>query len=120
MKQAAESLVLRQWGARKMTLISITLRRELIQFYQRLGYRLTGEVVPFPPEAAVRARVDGIELEVLEKDLVAASPPERGQKPAINEPHRTAERSRRKSRLLPCLAVSLPDRPTARLLAGRP
>jgi ribosomal protein S18 acetylase RimI-like enzyme len=71
--QAAEALAQREWGARRMTMTAITLRPELIEFYRRRGYRTTGEILPFPPEAAVRARVDGIEMAVLEKDLAAAS-----------------------------------------------
>ncbi len=73
--QAAEEFARREWAARRMTMTAITLRPELIEFYGRRGYRATGEIVPFPPEAAVRARVDGIELAVLEKDLEAASAP---------------------------------------------
>lgn len=71
--QAAEALVQREWGARRMTMTAITLRPELIEFYRRRGYRPTGEIVPFPAEAAGRSLVGGIELAVLEKDLAAAS-----------------------------------------------
>ena len=66
---AAEALVQREWGLPSMTMTAISLRRELIAFYGRRGYHATGEVVPFPPEAAARARVAGIELAVLRKEL---------------------------------------------------
>jgi GNAT superfamily N-acetyltransferase len=69
--EAAEAFVQRQWGVHRMTMTAISLRRELIGFYGRRGYRPTGETVPFPPEAAARARVAGIELAVLQKDLRA-------------------------------------------------
>ncbi len=67
--QAAEAYVQREWGVRRMTMTAISLRRELIAFYGRRGYLPTGEVVAFPAEAASRARVEGIELAVLQKDL---------------------------------------------------
>lgn len=69
--QAAEGHVQREWGVGRMTMSAITLRPELIEFYGRRGYRPTGEVLPFPPEAAARARVEGIELAVLAKDLTS-------------------------------------------------
>jgi GNAT superfamily N-acetyltransferase len=71
--RTAETLARRLWGARRMTLTSITLRPELIEFYKRRGYRLTGEFLPFPPSATVRPLVPGIELAELQKDL--AHPP---------------------------------------------
>jgi len=68
--RTAETLAQRLWGAARMTLTSITPRPELIEFYKRRGYRLTGEFLPFPPSARVRALVPGIELAVLRKELV--------------------------------------------------
>ena len=68
---AVEDFVRRTWAARRLTLTAITLRAELIDYYERRGFRRTGETVPFPPEAAARARVEGIALAVLEKPLAA-------------------------------------------------
>lgn len=65
--QTAESTAQREWGVRKMTMQVITLRHELIAFYERRGYRRTGKLKPFPPMA--NARVQGLQFEVLEKDL---------------------------------------------------
>jgi len=51
----------------------ITLRRELIAFYERCGYVLTGERLPFPFEDGLStALVEGIELAVMEKELALA------------------------------------------------
>jgi ribosomal protein S18 acetylase RimI-like enzyme len=89
--RTAETLVQRLWGARRMTMTSITLRPELIEFYKRRGYRLTGEFVPFPAAERARARVAGIELAVLEKEFAAPASP--GHLPAltVRQPHsRTA------------------------------
>jgi ribosomal protein S18 acetylase RimI-like enzyme len=68
---AAEAFARDDWGARRMTMTAITQRTELIDFYGRRGYRPTGATLPFPPEAAAHARVDGIRLAVLEKMLAA-------------------------------------------------
>jgi ribosomal protein S18 acetylase RimI-like enzyme len=45
---AAEAAVKAKWGATKMLMDVITQRRELIAFYERRGYRLTGSVKEFP------------------------------------------------------------------------
>jgi GNAT superfamily N-acetyltransferase len=67
---AAEAEAGRLWGVTRMSMSVITLRRELIAYYQRCGYRLTGEILPFPFEDGLSvALVDGIELAVMEKDL---------------------------------------------------
>ncbi len=67
--QAAETLVRTQWGLERMTMTVITRRPELIAFYERRGYRRTGEIRPFPPEHADKAKVAGIEMAVLDKVL---------------------------------------------------
>lgn len=68
----AEEAVRRLWKTRTMTMTVITLRAELMAYYERRGYRRTGVVKPFPREAAeTRPRVEGLMLEVLEKDLEA-------------------------------------------------
>ncbi len=66
----AEAAVRRLWDARTMTMTVITLRAELLAYYERRGYRRTGEVKPFPRESlGTRPRVEGLMLETLEKDL---------------------------------------------------
>ena len=68
---AAETLVREQWGLAKMTMTVITLRPELLAFYERRGYRRTGEVRPFPTEHADKVKVAGVEMAVLDKSLGA-------------------------------------------------
>lgn len=68
--QAAERLVQQEWGSRKMQMTVITLRQELLAFYERRGYRRTGQVQPFPDDpAAGIPLVPGLQFEVLEKEL---------------------------------------------------
>ncbi|HEX5514179.1 MAG TPA: GNAT family N-acetyltransferase [Gammaproteobacteria bacterium] len=68
--QAAERVVQQEWDSSKMLMTVITLRAELIAFYQRRGYRRTGELKPFPvSERFGIPRVAGLQLEVLEKEL---------------------------------------------------
>ena len=69
--RAAETLVREQWGLAKMTMTVITLRSELLAFYERRGYRRTGEVRPFPTEHLDKVKVAGVEMAVLEKALDA-------------------------------------------------
>lgn len=66
----AEQTAQRLWGVRRMSMTVVSLRPELMAFYQRRGYQPTGEVVPFPFEDGLSvALVDGIELAVMEKML---------------------------------------------------
>ena len=68
--QAAEAFVQQEWGCRKMQMTVITLRQELLAFYERRGYRRTGQVQPFPDDpAAGIPLVPGLQFEVLEKEL---------------------------------------------------
>ena len=68
----AEATARRLWGSARMTLSVITLRPELVAYYERRGYRRTGRVHPFPSEAgASRPVVEDLLLETLEKDLRA-------------------------------------------------
>lgn len=46
--EAAERLVREVWGCDRLSLTVISRRQELIAFYERRGYRSTGELVPFP------------------------------------------------------------------------
>lgn len=68
--QAAEDFVQQEWGVRKMQMTVITLRRELLAFYERRGYRRTGLIKPFPTDVRFGIpRVEGLQFEVLEKEL---------------------------------------------------
>lgn len=66
----AEKLVARQWGARRIAMSVVSLRSELIAFYERRGFRPTGQTKPFPfAGTGSRALVEGIELMIMEKTL---------------------------------------------------
>ena len=68
--EVAEMRARETWSSSKMTMSVITIRPELIAYYERRGYRRTGEMKPFVfDEVHGIPRVDGIELEVLEKEL---------------------------------------------------
>lgn len=74
----AEDFARREWSVGKMLMTVITLRPELIAFYERRGYRRTGELRPFPELPQLGSpRVAGLQLEVLEKTLTAAGATER-------------------------------------------
>ena len=47
MLAAAEGWVAEHWGARRMRMTVIAQRAELIAWYERRGYRRTGETAPF-------------------------------------------------------------------------
>ncbi len=67
----AERFVREEWGASHMQMQVITLRHELIAYYERRGYRRTGETRPFPasdPRFGL-PKVEGLMLAVLEKSL---------------------------------------------------
>lgn len=44
----AERVARDEWGATRMSMTVIRQREDLIAWYERLGYQLTGETVPFP------------------------------------------------------------------------
>lgn len=44
----AERIAVEEWAAPAMTMAVLSPRPELIAWYERLGYRLTGETAPFP------------------------------------------------------------------------
>ncbi|KAK6065371.1 murein transglycosylase [Seiridium cupressi] len=71
----AEEYARQQWGACKMEMCVIWLREEIIAYYQRRGYRKTGEQRPFPHEYIARfngkAFRNDLYFEVLVKDLAA-------------------------------------------------
>lgn len=67
----AENWVAREWGARRVEMTVISVREELIAWYERRGYRRTGERRPFPMSDARFGlpKVDHLEFVVLEKEL---------------------------------------------------
>lgn len=70
----AERHARRTWGALRMELLVISVRTELLAWYDRRGYRLTGQVEPFPlgdPHFGLPRR-DDLEFVVMAKDLAAA------------------------------------------------
>lgn len=67
--EQAESWVQKKWGSRKVEMTVISVRSELIAWYERRGYRQTGETRPFPM-TDVRfglPKVAHLEFVVLEK-----------------------------------------------------
>lgn len=66
----AERIVQEEWGAKTMKMLVISLRTELIAFYERRGYRRTGELKPFPMDIRFGIpKVSSLQFEVLEKTL---------------------------------------------------
>ena len=67
----AERIACETWGVREMQMTVISLREELIEWYERRGYRRTGELRPFPygdERFGIPQRHD-LEFELLVKDL---------------------------------------------------
>jgi GNAT superfamily N-acetyltransferase len=66
----AEDFARREWKSKQMEMTVITLRTELIAFYERRGYCFTGEIRPFhaDPRFGIQKR-SGIELGVWRKSL---------------------------------------------------
>lgn len=67
----AERIARDEWGCRAMQMTVITLRTELIAWYERRGYRHTGAFKPFPygdVHFGIPKR-DDLRLEVLQKPL---------------------------------------------------
>jgi GNAT superfamily N-acetyltransferase len=68
--QAAEQFVQKEWRSNRVEMNVITLRDELIAYYERRGYRRTGVFKPFPIEdKRSTALVENLEFEVLAKRL---------------------------------------------------
>ncbi|MFF8289288.1 GNAT family N-acetyltransferase [Streptomyces sp. NPDC016309] len=68
----AERLAAAGWGVREMHMTVISVRDELIAWYERRGYRRTGRTTPFPygDERFGLPLRDDLEFELLVKDLV--------------------------------------------------
>ncbi len=68
--QAAEATGNKMWGVGKMRMYVITLRHELMDFYERRGYNRTGKFKAFPQDVKFGIpKVAGLQIELLEKDL---------------------------------------------------
>lgn len=57
------------WGANQMVMTVINLRTELIEWYQRRGYRLTGATLPFPFSDTTGETTRDFHLAEMRKDL---------------------------------------------------
>ncbi len=67
---AAEALTRREWRAVGFTMTVISLRHELIAFYEKLGYQRTGEFKDFPKNPELwQPKVEGLNLQYLAKLL---------------------------------------------------
>lgn len=67
----AERFAREAWNVSQIQMQVISLRHELIAYYERRGYRRTGETRPFPvadPKFGL-PKVDGLVFEILEKFL---------------------------------------------------
>ncbi|HSH73783.1 MAG TPA: GNAT family N-acetyltransferase [Methylophilaceae bacterium] len=66
----AEWAATERWRTSRFSMMVITLRHELIAFYERRGYRRTGVLKEFPVNPDVwKPKVTGLQLEKLEKLL---------------------------------------------------
>lgn len=66
--QAAEGMARSRWGVARMRMQVISMRHELIAWYERRGYRRTGELIPFPSDPRFGLpKVADLEFSVLEK-----------------------------------------------------
>ena len=68
----AERQCLGVWGSDTAYMEVITLRNELIAFYERRGYSRTGEHIPFPESPLWGLNVPSLEMAVLRKSLSIA------------------------------------------------
>lgn len=59
----------RQLGCHILTMTVISTRHELISWYQRRGYRLTGQLLPFHVDKKFGVPRQTIELAVMEKSI---------------------------------------------------
>jgi ribosomal protein S18 acetylase RimI-like enzyme len=68
--EAAELTAQKTWAARKLVMDVISCRNELIEFYERCGYRRTGvsKIFPVNPELWIPKVVD-LRLDILQKIL---------------------------------------------------
>jgi ribosomal protein S18 acetylase RimI-like enzyme len=65
---AAEALTRREWRVVGFTMTVISIREELIAFYEKLGYQRTGEFKDFPQNPDLwQPKVEGLNLQYLAK-----------------------------------------------------
>jgi GNAT superfamily N-acetyltransferase len=68
MIQAAEAITLREWRVTGFFMSVITVRTELIEFYERLGYERTGNLNDFPAQSDLwQVKVPNLKFEYLIK-----------------------------------------------------
>jgi ribosomal protein S18 acetylase RimI-like enzyme len=68
--EAAEKHARSVWESKTMTMSVISIRTELIKYYERRGYHRTGKLRPFvADEVHGMPRIPGLQFETLEKDL---------------------------------------------------
>ncbi|HAF00942.1 MAG TPA: GNAT family N-acetyltransferase [Methylophilaceae bacterium] len=66
--QAAEAITRKQWRVVGFHMAVISIRHELIAFYERLGYQRTGEFSDFPINPELwQPKVEGLNLQYLAK-----------------------------------------------------
>ena len=66
--KAAEAICLREWRVVGFHMAVISIRHELIAFYERAGYVRTGEFKDFPENSALwQPKVEGLNLQYLAK-----------------------------------------------------
>lgn len=63
----AEDFARAEQEAQRVVLHVLTIREELLEWYERRGYERTGETKPFEPEEPQRSLVGPLAFEVLEK-----------------------------------------------------
>jgi len=64
----AENFAEQHWSVSKFCMHVITLRHELIAFYERRGYQRTGIVKEFPANPEMwQPKINGLQFELLEK-----------------------------------------------------
>ncbi|MFJ8531935.1 GNAT family N-acetyltransferase [Streptomyces sp. NPDC093591] len=72
----AERQARETWGATEMHMTVISVRNDLIAWYERRGYRRTGRMTPFPygDERFGIPQRDDLQFELLVKELAALTP----------------------------------------------
>ncbi|MDX1915570.1 MAG: GNAT family N-acetyltransferase [Methylophilus sp.] len=66
--RAAEAITRKQWRVVGFHMAVISIRHELIAFYERLGYQRTGEFSDFPMNPELwRPKIEGLNLQYLAK-----------------------------------------------------
>ena len=66
---AAADAYAKEANCDKMWMTVISSRHELIAYYERKGFRLTGEIKPFPTDTKFGIQKQPLELAVLEKEI---------------------------------------------------